>query len=321
MQVPKEFLFNYEKGTELLHQRRFKEALPYLEKALTYLRHPTLLINLSTVLKENGDFAQARELLLEAYDKVQETETEIRGMICYNMGNNLREEGKENESIRWYKEAISLRKNLAKQHFNLGQAYFATGDYDRALEQYDYILMHINSNDPDALRQKEIIKQAKMNGIKPSAHKEYQKKPPYKWKDYLADQHFMKAIKLRLADASLMKVKHELEEVLRREPENDHAGFWAVACNTYATIAIEGQDIDLASKSVEMGEMALKLHDQGYYLNDDILYVLYEGLTAGYFLVEEYEEAERYCKRALNIEPDSERMNNMLVIIKKVQKL
>lgn len=318
MQDSNEFLYNYQKGFELLQQMKFKEALPYLEEALKYSRDPSVLVILSTALHENGEFARAKELLLEAYDKVPETNIEDKAIICYNMGNLLRDEGKDNESIRWYKEAINLRKNHKSQHYNLGQAYFALGDYDKALEQYDYILTHINRNEPDALRGKELVLHLKKTGVKPLEHKERGGIPPYKWKDSLANQHFMEGMKFWLmGGVPIEQIKAEFDEVLRREPENEDQGFWTYACKTYAATAMQERDVELAKRAVEIGEKALRLHEQGRYLDEENLYVLYKALTSSYFLIDDYEHAEKYCKMALNIIPDDEILKDTLNFINK----
>jgi tetratricopeptide (TPR) repeat protein len=321
MQNSNEFLYNYRKGIELLQQLRFKEALPYLEEALKYSRDPSVLINLSTALQENGDFARAKELLEEANNTVPESEKETRAMICYNMGNLLRDEGNSNESIRWYKEAITLRKNHRSQHYNLGQAYFALGNYDKALEQYEYILSDLNNNDSDAKRGIELILHLKKTGIKHLEHKEHRKMPPYKWRNRVAQQHFMEALKLNLMDdVPIEQVIAEFDEVLRLEPDNEDSGFWTHACKWYGIIALKERDPDLAKQTIEMGKKALRLHEEGRYLDEKNLFVLYKALTKIYFLIADYEEAERYCKMALNIVPESESMNAVLNVIRKAQR-
>lgn len=321
MQNSNEFLYNYRKGVELLQQLRFKEALPYLEEASKYSRDPSVLINLSTALQENGDFARAKELLEEAYNTVPENEKETRATICYNMGNLLRDEANSNESIRWYKEAITLRKNHRSQHYNLGQAYFALGNYDRALEQYEYILSDINNNDLDAKRGIELILHLKKTGIKHLEHKEHREMPPYKWRNRAAQQHFMEALKLNLmGGVPIEKVIAEFDEVLRLEPDNEDSGFWTHACKWYGIIALEGRNPDLAIQAIEMGDKALKLHEEGRYLDEKNLFVLYEALTKVHFLITDYEEAERYCKMALNVVPESESMTAVLNVIRKAQR-
>jgi len=320
MQNSNEFLYNYQKGAELLQQLKFKEALPYLEEALKYSRDSSVLVNLSTALQENGVFTRAKELLEEAYNTVPEIEKETRAMICYNMGNLLRDEGKSNESVKWYKEAISLRKNHKSQHYNLGSAYFALGDYDKALEQYDYVLDHIDSRNPDAMRGKELVLHLKKTGTKHPEHKEHKGMPPYKWRDSLAHQHFMEGLKLSLMGAPKEQVKAEFDEALRREPDNEDSGFWSSACEAYAIVALKGRDPDLAKRSIDMGKKALRLHEEGRYLDEKNLFILYEALTKAYFLIADYDEAERYCKMALNIVPESQSMNAVLNVIRKAQR-
>ena len=238
------------------------------------------------------------------------------------MGNNLRDEGQESESIRWYKEAISLRKNHRSQHYNLGQAYFALFDFDKAIEQYEYILTHINSNDLDAIRQKEMAIKAKRMGILPSDIKEQRKRtlPSYKWRDRLAEKHYLEAVRLSVMDAPIGQVKAEIDEALRREPENEDEFFWSHACYTYAGVAVTEKNVELAKRAVEMGEKALELHEEGRCLDEENLFLLYEGLTFGYLKIDKNAEAEIFCKKALDIVPDSKSMNNMLNLINKEKK-
>jgi tetratricopeptide (TPR) repeat protein len=322
MQNSNEFLYNYQKGVELLRQLKFKEALPYLEEALKYSRDLSVLVNLSTALQENGDFARSKELLQEAYEKVPETDVGNKAIVCYNMGNLLRDEGKNDESIKWYKEAISLRKNHRSQHYNLGQAYFATGDYDKALQQYEYILSHINGHDPDAKRGIELIQHLKKEGIMHSDSKGQKGMPPYKWRNQVAQQHFMEALKLSLmGGVPIEQLIAEFDEVLRLEPDNEDPGFWTYACKWYGAIALKERDPDLAERAIDMGKKALRLHEEGRHLDEKNLFVLYEALTKTYFLITGYDEAERYCKMALNIVPESESMNAVLNVIRKAQRL
>jgi len=321
MDVPNEFIENYEKGTKLLNEKMYKEALPYFAAAIALLRDPAVLINYSIALKETGDFRQGRELLQEAYEKVPETDADVRAIICYNMGNSFRDEGRQKEAINWYKEAISLRKDHIGQHFNLGQAYFVLEEFDNALEQYNYILAHIDSQDPKTLTAIKVIEDLKSSDMSLPANNKLRKLPPYKWKDSIADQLSSEMLKLLFDNAPLDKIRENIEEILRREPENEDETFWAFSCNTYTTIAMKNkEEIALASKAIEMGNKAINLHEQGRYLPEANLYVLYEGLGGAYFLKDEYSEVKKYCRKALDIKPDSERMQGLIDIVNDYEK-
>jgi tetratricopeptide (TPR) repeat protein len=304
---------DFEIGSQLNQERKYAEALVYFERAASVFRPPALLVNYATALKETGNFEEARRLLQEADDKTPADETEAKSSIAFNMGNNLRESGHQEESIDWFLKAIEIRPGYRGQHFNLGQAYIQLDQFDKAIEQYGYILNHIDSDDAGAKRMREVALMAKEEGI--SLVEGEKEEPPinlpvYKWRNPEADDLYNEclAMSMKLYGGGLAmeevgqlydRLRNNVDQIIQLESDNESSDFWAIACSTYATLAVYQEDNELAEKSIEMGNRSLQLQDGGRRMASSDTCVLYEGLTTAHIRLGRLDEAEDYCMKGL----------------------
>lgn len=61
------------------------------------------------------------------------------------MGRALAAEGRYDDAIEHYMEALRLKPELAENHHNLGSAFFAQGNFERAVEEFETAL-RLNPN-------------------------------------------------------------------------------------------------------------------------------------------------------------------------------
>ncbi len=66
----------------------------------------------------------------------QATTSSLEALKAFSIGQQLQMVGKTNESIPFHKRAIELDPNFASAYKNLGEAYFFTGQRDRAAEPF-----------------------------------------------------------------------------------------------------------------------------------------------------------------------------------------
>jgi serine/threonine protein kinase/predicted Zn-dependent protease len=97
------------------------------------------------VLGKLGDAAtKLREKLGESLQSIekfdttveQATTSSLEALKAFSTGQQLQMAGKNNESIPFHKRAIELDPNFASAYKNLGEAYFFTGQRDRAAEPF-----------------------------------------------------------------------------------------------------------------------------------------------------------------------------------------
>ena len=97
------------------------------------------------VLGKLGDAAtKLREKLGESLQTIekfdasveQATTSSLEALKAFSLGQQLQMAGKPNESIPFHKRAIELDPNFASAYKNLGEAYFFTGQRDRAAEPF-----------------------------------------------------------------------------------------------------------------------------------------------------------------------------------------
>jgi tetratricopeptide (TPR) repeat protein len=66
----------------------------------------------------------------------QATTSSLEALKAFSIGQHLQKIGKPNESIAFHKRAVELDPNFASAYKNLGEAYFFTGQRDRAAEPF-----------------------------------------------------------------------------------------------------------------------------------------------------------------------------------------
>jgi len=88
--------------------------------------------NKGLALKEQGKYDEA----IQAYDEAIRLDPNY-AEAWYKKGNALIGQGKYDEAIQAYDEAIRLDPNYAKAWYNKGTALYSQGKYDEAIEAYD----------------------------------------------------------------------------------------------------------------------------------------------------------------------------------------
>jgi tetratricopeptide (TPR) repeat protein/2-polyprenyl-3-methyl-5-hydroxy-6-metoxy-1,4-benzoquinol methylase len=89
-----------------------------------------------------GQFAEAerhyRKIL--AGNRKQIGSIDLLGIIAYNLGNVLKEQGKLDDAVAHYHRALALKPGFAEAHNNLGNALKKQGKLDEAAAQYERAL-------------------------------------------------------------------------------------------------------------------------------------------------------------------------------------
>jgi len=57
------------------------------------------------------------------------------------MGICLESQGRVNEAIHYFNNALQIKPNLSEAHYNLGNALLSQGKIDKAVEQYRKVLI------------------------------------------------------------------------------------------------------------------------------------------------------------------------------------
>src|SRR6516164_5953875 len=91
--------------------------------------------NLGNVLKEQGKLDEAVAQYRQAL-AVNPNYVEAYN----NLGNALKQQGKLDEAVAQYQRALALRPNLADAHNNLGTALAEQGKLDQAVAEYRHAL-------------------------------------------------------------------------------------------------------------------------------------------------------------------------------------
>jgi hypothetical protein len=98
------------RGRSLAGEKRWGEAVPVFEKALTIVPHdPRALLDLGWAAFQAGDRAKARKATAEAEKHV--TEGELRAQVLYNLGRIEEAGGQRDAAARHYAESVKLRPN------------------------------------------------------------------------------------------------------------------------------------------------------------------------------------------------------------------
>jgi tetratricopeptide (TPR) repeat protein len=123
----------YNRGTDLLNARRYREAIPHFDEAIrlnpryaqAYHNRGVAYRNLGQHQRAIQDYDQAIRLnprYAEAYNN--------RGLAYENLGQHQR-------AIQDYDEAIRINSRLVEPYHNRGTAYHSLGQYQRAIQDYD----------------------------------------------------------------------------------------------------------------------------------------------------------------------------------------
>ena len=131
---------NYNKGQELINEKKQGEAIPYFEKAV----------------KIDPNYAKAyfkvgwcKDMLKKYEEAIEAYKEAIRVYKNYvsaynNLGLDYKKLGRYEEAIEPLKEAIKINPKYSNAHYNLGLVYHELGEKDTAMKEYE-ILKELNA--------------------------------------------------------------------------------------------------------------------------------------------------------------------------------
>ncbi len=98
-----------------------------------YLLH-VLIISFVFLLAPTAQVASYAGEIEDAKEKVRKNPDDAEAH--YNLGNAYRESDEYEEAIESYKQAIKINPDFAMAHKNLGFAYSTLGKYEEEIESY-----------------------------------------------------------------------------------------------------------------------------------------------------------------------------------------
>ena len=101
-----------------------------------------------------NNLVEAEQKLTQALGKTSDAHN--RAIVYHTLGMIFSKEGREEDAIASYKEALRLENNLGNTHFNLGIKYSNKKDYNSAINEIRECL-RIDPNDNDAKRNIEWV--------------------------------------------------------------------------------------------------------------------------------------------------------------------
>ena len=141
-------------GTVLALQKRFAEAAPALQKALTWLSPDAELHNnLGVALDALGRWADAEACYRKALERKHDY-VEARN----NLGKVVANLQRNSEAIAEFESALRFAPDFIEAHTNLGNAYRACGRMDEAEKSYSRALA-LEPNSPTALNNLSVAQQ------------------------------------------------------------------------------------------------------------------------------------------------------------------
>jgi len=202
-------------------------------------------------------------------------------MIHNNLGLALREQGRTEEAIEHYLQALRLKPDAAKSHYNLGIAYAGSGKYKEAIEackkainiEPDFAKAHSNLGAAyvESGKYKEAIKACK---------KAIKLDPDY------ADAHY----NLGVAYSRSGKYKEAIEafkQVIRIDPDYTKAHY---------NLGLAYSGSGKYKEAIEVFKQVIRI-GLDYALVHNNLGIAYSGSG-------KYKEAIKACKKAIRLDPD-----------------
>jgi tetratricopeptide (TPR) repeat protein len=124
-------------GDSFLHQGDYSRAIAYYRKALEITpQRVSLMINLAVAYTYSG-VPQEAERVLKAASRLENNRQDL---ISFNLGEVLERQGKTEEAIRCYKEAIGSKVDQGLVYRKLGLLYLGANRYEEALEAFEKTL-------------------------------------------------------------------------------------------------------------------------------------------------------------------------------------
>lgn len=134
-------------GILLAQQKKYKEALQYIEQAINIdPNQPTYENSLGNVYKNLQQFAEA----ITHYQKGLSLKPDY-AVALNNLGNIYYQQKNYSEAEKYYKNALKLKSDYADAHYNLGNIYTQQEKYSEAIEHYKKSL-DIDPQHVEALR-------------------------------------------------------------------------------------------------------------------------------------------------------------------------
>jgi len=142
----------YEKGTALLNEKKYEEALPYFDRVVALRPNDALAwFQRGLALDESGNHQEA----IASYDKAIAINPDL-AEAWYNRGNSLAGLEQYESAIASYDKAIAIKPDYSFAWNNRGAALMGLGRYQEALESVEKAIQFDPSNEP-AKRQRQTI--------------------------------------------------------------------------------------------------------------------------------------------------------------------
>jgi len=124
-------------GDSFLHQGDYPRAIAHYQKALQITpERVSVMMNLAVAYTYAG-FLQEADRVLKAASRL---ESNRQDLISFNLGELLERQGKTEEAIRYYKEAIGSKVDQGLVYRKLGLLYLGAKRYEEALEAFENTL-------------------------------------------------------------------------------------------------------------------------------------------------------------------------------------
>jgi len=126
-------------GDDALHRGAYGSAVAQYEQALRIKPgFIDVMVNLAIAYRDAGDPARGARILQES---LQATEDHSRrGIVYYNLGELLERQGRNEEAIEYYRQAIGYDIEQDLVHRKLGSLYLAARKLDKAREAFEMTL-------------------------------------------------------------------------------------------------------------------------------------------------------------------------------------
>jgi tetratricopeptide (TPR) repeat protein len=124
-------------GDSFLHQGDYRRAIASYQKALQITpERVSVMINLAVAYTYAG-FLQEADRVLKAASRL---ESNRKDLISFNLGELLERQGKTEEAIHCYREAVGSKIDQGLVYRKLGLLYLGAKRYEEALEAFENTL-------------------------------------------------------------------------------------------------------------------------------------------------------------------------------------
>jgi tetratricopeptide (TPR) repeat protein len=128
-----------DKGVELYKQRRYKESIQYIEKALKAGVATEQESDLWTIVGNGYDALEQYPQAIVAHEKALELDPQ--SFIAWtNLGATHRHNGNYPEARRCYQKALDINANYPEAHASLGALYIFEGEPEKAVASLEKAL-------------------------------------------------------------------------------------------------------------------------------------------------------------------------------------